>query len=124
MTAYLAENKPKSIISQTTWVYLYTMIAVLTNLLSFTIVLLAASLAVLIIQSNGVNCDTENDELIFQRIAAKFVVDGDEYYADAVDYKHVGSSEDWHHYVIRWTDECEKFDPNFTEFKEDSSYNS
>ena len=70
-------------------------------------------------------CDTENDELIFQRIASKFVVDGDEYYSDAVDYKHVdGLSEDWHHYVIRWTDECEKFDPNFTEFKEDSSYNS
>ena len=59
------------------------------------------------------------DELVFQCVKYAINSYGQESY-DAQDYKQDrGNKNQWFNLIVQWIDECEKEDPNYTEYLED-----
>ena len=82
-----------------------------------------------------------SDSLYFQCVNYAFYVSGEEYYDDAIDYKSVHTTQSyewfklnhpavvdgdmlidddisfWPAYVVDWVDECERDNPNYTEYE-------
>lgn len=62
-------------------------------------------------------CDDKNAELIFQCVAVCVVLDDEEYYDDAQDYKSAkGNMSDWYNLIYDWINECQRDNPHFTEY--------
>lgn len=57
-------------------------------------------------------------DVIFQCVKYAFVIDDEEYYDEAVDYKDaVVEFADAFDTIVKWVNECEADDPNFTEYE-------
>ena len=65
--------------------------------------------------------DTDNSELYLQCIKVVWYDDnGEEYYDEAVDYENaVVNYDDMFDTIVKWVDECEADDPNYTEYEEE-----
>jgi len=62
------------------------------------------------------------DRLIFQCVQYAFDVNGTEFYDDAQDYKadyDAGNIDNWFNLIVKWIDECENANPEFTEYLEE-----
>ena len=64
--------------------------------------------------------DTHTSELYLYAIAVAYYFRGEEYYDEACDYKDAKISyDDMFDTIVKWVNECEADNPNFTEYERD-----